>query len=78
MKTGDELDLGGRTLIFLEAAMLHWSDSMKIFQKEDRILFSNDCFGQHLASKRYDFEVGDALPDAVEYYANTLMPFHIS
>ena len=64
--------------MFLEATMLHWPDSMETFLKEDRILFSNDGFGQHIAtSKRYDFEIGDVLPDAAEYYANILMPFHM-
>lgn len=78
VKTGDHLDLGSKTLIFLEASMLHWPDSMETFLKEDRILFSNDGFGQHIAtSKRYDFEEGDLIPDAAEYYANILMPFHI-
>ncbi|RXA19363.1 FprA family A-type flavoprotein [Methanosarcina sp. MSH10X1] len=76
--TGDQLDLGGKTLMFLEATMLHWPDSMETFLKEDRILFSNDGFGQHIAtSKRYDFEVRDILPEAAEYYSNILMPFHI-
>lgn len=78
VKTGDQLDLGGKTLLFLEATMLHWPDSMETFLKEDRILFSNDGFGQHIAtSKRYDFEVGDVLPEAAEYYANILMPYHM-
>jgi flavorubredoxin len=78
VKTGDQLNLGEKTLLFLEATMLHWPDSMETFLKEDRILFSNDGFGQHIAtSKRYDFEVGDVLPDAAEYYANILMPFHM-
>ena len=78
VKTGDQLDLGGKTLMFLEATMLHWPDSMETFLKEDRILFSNDGFGQHIAtSKRYDFEVGDVIPEAAEYYANILMPFHM-
>ena len=30
--------------------MLHWPDSMETFLKEDRILFSNDGFGQHIAT----------------------------
>lgn len=78
VKTGDQLDLGSKTLVFLEATMLHWPDSMETFLKEDRILFSNDGFGQHVAtSKRYDFEAGDILPEAAEYYANILMPFHM-
>ena len=78
VQTGDKLDLGGKTLMFLEATMLHWPDSMETFLVEDRILFSNDGFGQHIAtSKRYDFEVGDVIPEAAEYYANILMPFHM-
>ncbi len=78
VQTGDQLDLGGKTLMFLEATMLHWPDSMETFLKEDGILFSNDGFGQHIAtSQRYDFEVKDAIPEAAEYYANIMMPFHM-
>ncbi len=76
VKTGDELDLGNRTLMFIEATMLHWPDSMQTYVKEDRILFSNDAFGQHIAtSKRFDDEVDDVMDDAGIYYANILMPF---
>lgn len=74
--TGDELSLGKRTLMFVEATMLHWPDSMQTYVKEDRILFSNDAFGQHIAtSKRFDDEVDDAMEDAGIYYANILLPF---
>lgn len=74
--TGDELSLGKRTLMFIEATMLHWPDSMQTYVKEDRILFSNDAFGQHIAtSKRFDDEVDDVMEDAGIYYANILMPF---
>ncbi|MBN2109479.1 MAG: FprA family A-type flavoprotein [Methanosarcinaceae archaeon] len=74
--TGDELSLGKKTLMFIEATMLHWPDSMQTYMKEDRILFSNDGFGQHIAtSKRFDDEVEDVLEDAAIYYANILLPF---
>ncbi|AEH61599.1 flavodoxin/nitric oxide synthase [Methanosalsum zhilinae DSM 4017] len=74
--TGYELDLGKRTLAFIETPMLHWPDSMQTYLKEDRILFSNDGFGQHLASShRFNDEVDNALEEASEYYANILMPF---
>ncbi len=74
--TGDELSLGKRTLMFIEATMLHWPDSMQTYVKEDRILFSNDAFGQHIAtSKRFDDEVDDVMEDAGIYYANILLPF---
>lgn len=75
-KTGDEISLGKRTLMFIEATMLHWPDSMQTYLREDRILFSNDAFGQHVAtSKRFDDEVDDVMEDAAIYYANILLPF---
>ena len=71
--TGDELDIGGRTLKFVSAPMLHWPDSMFTFLAEDGILFSNDAFGQHLAcSKRYDtdYSLDHIIREAQKYYAN--------
>ena len=44
VKTGDKLDLGGKELIFVEAPMLHWPDSMMCYLTQDNILFSNDAF----------------------------------
>jgi flavorubredoxin len=82
VKTGDSLNIGRRTLRFIETAMLHWPDSMMTFCEEDKILFSQDAFGQHIASSgRFDDEFVDCasqaeLDDAViDYYANILMPF---
>ena len=46
VKTGDEISLGGKTLLFLEAYMLHWPDSMFTYLKEDCILMPNDGFGR--------------------------------
>ncbi|MDK2781382.1 MAG: hypothetical protein PWR13_410 [Archaeoglobi archaeon] len=77
VKTGDELKIGKRTLVFLEMPMLHWPDSMAVYVKEDRLLLSNDAFGQHVAStERFDEELGveEALKWAKIYYANILMP----
>ena len=47
MKTGDKLSIGAKELIFIEAPMLHWPDSMFCYLTGDNILFSNDAFGQH-------------------------------
>lgn len=76
--TGDTIDLGGLTLQFIETRMIHWPDSMVSYLPEERILFSQDGFGMHLAStERYD----DQLPrhlleiESRKYYANILMPF---
>ncbi|MGI6358808.1 MAG: FprA family A-type flavoprotein [Bacillota bacterium] len=78
VKSFDELNLGKRTLTFLEAPMLHWPDSMFTYIKEDGILMPNDAFGQHYASSgRFDDEVGMAIvmQEATKYYANILTPF---
>jgi flavorubredoxin len=84
VRTGDELKLGKKTLYFITAPMLHWPDNMFTYIKEDKLLLSNDGFGQHLASSfRFDEEICsiigydcDILMDeAAKYYANILMPF---
>jgi flavorubredoxin len=77
VKTGDTLNLGKKTLSFIEAPMIHWPDSMFTYCKEAKILFPNDAFGQHYAtSKRYDDEVdqADLMDEALKYYANILWP----
>ncbi len=82
VKTGDTLNTGTKTITFLETPMLHWPDSMMSYVKEDKLLISQDGFGQHLASAaRFDDEYCDQcstveLDHAVrDYYANILMPF---
>ncbi len=78
VKTGDTLNLGERTLSFLEAPMLHWPDSMFTYIEKDALLLSNDGFGQHLAtSKRFDDEVDQnvLMWEAAKYYANILWPY---
>jgi len=78
VKTGDTLNLGERTLSFLEASMLHWPDSMFTYIEKDALLLPNDAFGQHLAtSKRFDDEVDQniLMEEASKYYANILWPF---
>ena len=75
VKTGDKLNLGDRTLTFLEAKMLHWPDTMFTYIEKDGLLLSNDGFGQHLASsKRFDDEVDQnvLMWEAGKYYANIL------
>ena len=78
VKTGDRLPLGDRELVFVEARLLHWPDSMFTYLTGDNILFSNDAFGQHYASEfRYNDEVDRAelFQEALKYYANILTPF---
>ena len=78
VKTGDTLNIGQRTLTFIQTTMVHWPDSMATYSESDKILFSMDIFGQHLAtSARFDSEVDldEALKQAKKYYANIVMPF---
>lgn len=79
VKTGDTLDIGnGKQLVFIEAPMLHWPDSMFTYLTEDAILFSNDAFGQHYASEQLfndSVDQSELYAEAIKYYANILTPF---
>ena len=77
VKSLDKLDLGGKTLVFVEAPLLHWPDSMFTYLAEDKILFPNDAFGQHIAScERFDDELGKeaSLYHAQKFFANLIVP----
>jgi anaerobic nitric oxide reductase flavorubredoxin len=78
VKTGDKLSLGSKELIFVEAPMLHWPDSMFTYLTGDDVLFSNDAFGQHYASEfMFNDRVDQAelFSECIKYYANILTPF---
>lgn len=78
VKTGDRLDIGTRELIFIEAPMLHWPDSMFCYLTGDNILFSTDAFGQHLATDQMFNDLVDQAElyqECIKYYANILTPF---
>lgn len=78
VKTGDRLSLGSRELIFIEAPMLHWPDSMMCYLTGDNILFSNDAFGQHYATEALFNDLVDQDElwiECMKYYANILTPF---
>jgi anaerobic nitric oxide reductase flavorubredoxin len=78
VKTGDRLSLGKKELVFIEAPMLHWPDTMFSYLTNDNILFSNDAFGQHLASEFMFNDLVDQaelMYEAMKYYANILAPF---
>lgn len=79
VKTGDRLDLAnGKQLVFFEAPLLHWPDTMFTYLTGDNILFSNDAFGQHYATEElFNDRVDQAelYAEAMKYYANILTPF---
>jgi len=78
VKTGDKLNIGKKDLIFIEAPMLHWPDSMFCYLTGDNVLFSNDAFGQHFCSELMYNDLVDQcelFQEAIKYYANILTPF---
>ncbi|MBU1924371.1 MAG: FprA family A-type flavoprotein [Candidatus Omnitrophica bacterium] len=78
VNNGETVSLGKRTLQFFLTPMVHWPDSMVSFCEEEKILFSNDAFGQHHASsQRFVDEAGldIILKEAAKYYANIVMPY---
>jgi flavorubredoxin len=77
VKDQDTIDLGGKTLRFIEAPMLHWPETMFTYLQEDMILFPCDFFGSHLAKGQYDDEVDDLLVHAQRYWGEIMMPFSV-
>lgn len=76
--TGASLELGERTISFVSTPMLHWPDNMFTYCSQEKILFSNDAFGQHYASSgHFDDEesLDGVLAEARNYYANIVMPY---
>jgi flavorubredoxin len=72
------IDLGGKTLKFLEAPWLHWPETIFTYLEEDKILFPCDFFGSHLAvGEFYADEYGNenTLDMAKLYFAEIMMPF---
>ncbi|EHR77425.1 metallo-beta-lactamase [Thermococcus litoralis DSM 5473] len=75
VKEGDEVDLGGKTLRFIEAPWLHWPETMFTYLVEDKVLFPCDFFGAHTAHGLYDDEVPSIIEYAQRYFGEIMMPF---
>jgi anaerobic nitric oxide reductase flavorubredoxin len=78
VKTGDRINIGKNDLVFVEAPMLHWPDSMFTYLTGKNILMPNDAFGQHYATSfRFNDQVNqqELYQEAIKYYANILTPF---
>jgi len=79
VRTGDKVSIGnGKEIVFMQAPMLHWPDSMFCYLTGDNILFSNDAFGQHFCSEPIFNDQVDQYElfwEAMKYYANILTPF---
>ncbi len=76
IKDGDTLELGGKTLEFIVAPWVHWPETMLTYLRQDRILFSCDLFGAHLAqSDPFMTDPSRTATAARRYYAEIMMPF---
>jgi len=76
VKDGETLSLGDKTLQFIHAPWVHWPETMVTYLKEDRILFSCDFFGSHIASSDlFVTDWGRVFESAKRYFAEIMMPF---
>ncbi|UNC92248.1 FprA family A-type flavoprotein [Candidatus Contubernalis alkaliaceticus] len=78
VKSGDSLNIGERSLSFVQTPMVHWPDNMVSYMPEEKMLFSNDAFGQHIASaERFDDQIplDIVIEEAQKYYANIVLPY---
>ena len=78
VKDYDTLDLGGKALQFIYTPWVHWPETMSTFLKEDKILFSCDFFGSHLATGAVFSERNIVHDPMKRYYAEIMMPFRSS
>ena len=73
---GERIDLGGKTLRFIYTPWVHWPETMSTYLEEDKVLFSCDWFGSHIAQTGLFIDgVECILAEAKRYYAEIMMPF---
>jgi flavorubredoxin len=76
VKDGETLSLGDRSLQFFLTPWVHWPDTMVTYLAEDRVLFTCDFLGSHLAcSELYAGDEARVEAAAKRYYAEIMMPF---
>lgn len=78
IKSGDSIKIGKRDLTFLTTPMVHWPDNQVTYCPQEKILFSNDAFGQHIATNERlveEYHLSIALEEAKKYYANIVLPY---
>lgn len=72
------LSLGNKSLEFILFPWVHWPETMVSYLKEDKILFSCDFFGSHIADTRLYITPDDepyVYEGAFRYYAEIMYPF---
>lgn len=78
VEEGETVDLGGRTLEFIDTPWVHWPETMSTYLREENILFPCDFFGSHLAtSDLFVEDHSEVYTAAKRYYAEIMMPFRM-
>jgi flavorubredoxin len=76
VKEGDRLELGSKTLQFKITPWVHWPETMITFLEEEKILFTCDFLGSHIAtSELYVADRSLVYLAAKRYYSEVMMPF---
>jgi len=76
VEDGETLSLGNKTLKFLHTPWVHWPETMVTYLEEDRILFSCDFYGSHIATTDiFVTDQGRVYEAAKRYFAEIMMPF---
>ena len=76
VEDGEELSLGDKTLKFIYSPWVHWPETMLTYLKEEKILFTCDFFGSHIATTdMYVTDEGQVYEAAKRYFAEIMMPF---
>ena len=76
VEDGQELSLGDKTLKFVYTPWVHWPETMSTYLPEEKILFSCDFFGAHLAASSLFVDNQAAVYESAKrYYAEIMMPF---
>ena len=75
VEDGQALSLGGKTLRFLHTPWVHWPETMSSYLVEEKILFSCDFFGSHLATTDLYADEARVYEPAKRYFAEIMMPF---
>jgi flavorubredoxin len=76
VKDGEKISLGDKTLQFIHAPWVHWPDTIFTYLPEEKVLFTCDFLGSHLAtSDLYATDEATVYESAKRYYAEIMMPF---
>ena len=78
MQDGETVSLGDKTIEFVYTPWVHWPETMSAYLQEDKIVFSCDFFGSHLAtSELFVTEEARVYQSAKRYFAEIMMPFKV-